>query len=318
MKRYGNLFDKICDIDNIRLAHKNARKKKTHYKEVVEVDKDVEKYCSELKELLESGKFKNSEYLVFTKNDKGKQRTIYKLPYYPDRIVHHAIVQILEPIWKSTLIKGTYQSIKGRGIHKAVRSIQKYLHSSDVPQYYLQMDISKYYPSIDNSKLKQVLRRKIKCTKTLVLLDNIVDSVVGVPIGNYLSQYFGNLYLSDVDHYVKEVVKIKEYYRYCDDLVIVAADKRQLHECKHAVNRLVIGKALKLKPGTRLRPISTGLDFLGVVLFTRYTKLRKRIKHRLIKALAKTNNRNVIMSYYGWMLLCNGKTLWYKYMKEIR
>ena len=78
MKRYGNLFDKICDIDNIRLAHKNARKKKTHYKEVVEVDKDVEKYCSELKELLESGKFKNSEYLVFTKNAKGKQRTTYK------------------------------------------------------------------------------------------------------------------------------------------------------------------------------------------------------------------------------------------------
>ena len=318
MKRHGNLFDKICDIDNIRLAHKNARKKKTHYKEVVEVDRDVERYCSELKHMLEMGEFRNSEYLVFTKNDKGKQRTIYKLPYYPDRIVHHAVVQILEPIWKNTLIKDTYQSIKGRGIHKAVRSIQKYLHSSETPQYYLQMDISKYYPSIDNSKLKLVLRRKIKCVDTLVLLDNIVDSVVGVPIGNYLSQYFGNLYLNDVDHYVKEVLKVKKYYRYCDDLVMLSASKKQLHECRHVVDNLIVGKRLKLKQGTKLCPVSSGLDFLGVVLFSRHTKLRKRIKYRLIKALAITNNRKAIMSYYGWVLLCNGRTLWTKYMKESR
>lgn len=125
MKRIGNLYHKIYDIENIKLAHKNARKNKTHYTEVKEVDSNIEYYCQEISDMLKSKKFINGEYNIFIKNDKGKEREIYKLPYYPDRIVHHAIMQVLEPIWKKTFINNTYQSIKGRGVHKAKKSCAK-------------------------------------------------------------------------------------------------------------------------------------------------------------------------------------------------
>lgn len=313
MKRYGNLFDKICDIDNIRLAHKNARKRKTHYKEVKEIDKDIDKYCYKLKELLESGKFKNSEYEVFTKNDKGKVREIYKLPYFPDRMVHHAIVQVVEPIWKSTLIKDTYQSIKGRGLHKAIRKIKKNVYSSKENLNYLKIDISKFYPSIDNNILKCTIRRKIKCKKTLALLDEIINSTVGVPIGNYLSQYFGNLYLSRVDHYVKETCKIKLYFRYCDDIVAINPEKSNLHALKHKLRDMLKIVKLSIKASNCIRPISNGLDFLGVVVYNTYTQLRKTIKKKYVYNMRNLCDDKVIASYNGWLMTCNAHNLKSKY-----
>ncbi len=125
MKRYGNLFEKIVDIDNIKLAHKNARKGKSGYKDVQVVNADIDRFCKNIQELLISKKFNTAEYVMFTKNDKGKIREIYKLPYYPDRIIQHAIMQVVEPIWKKTLITDTYQSIKGRGVHKVLPKIKK-------------------------------------------------------------------------------------------------------------------------------------------------------------------------------------------------
>ena len=110
MKRIGNLYHLIYDIENIKLAHENARKGKAHYKEVKLVDSDVDYYCNLIHEMLVNKTFVNSPYEVFTKVDKGKEREIYKLPYFPDRIVHHAILQVLEPIWKKTFINNTYQS----------------------------------------------------------------------------------------------------------------------------------------------------------------------------------------------------------------
>ena len=107
MKRYNNLYGSIIDKDNIRLAHKNARKGKTSYTEVREVDDNVEKYVDILYSMLSLGTYSPSRYTMFRKNDKGKIREIYKLPYFPDRIVHHAILQVLEPIWKKVLVKQT-------------------------------------------------------------------------------------------------------------------------------------------------------------------------------------------------------------------
>ena len=125
MKRIGNLYHKIHDIENIKLAHKNARKGKTHYTEVKEVDNNIDYYCNLILVMLVNKTFKNSKYETFIKNDKGKDRTIYKLPYFPDRIIHHAILQVLEPIWKKTFIKNTHQSIKCRGVHNAKRDVLK-------------------------------------------------------------------------------------------------------------------------------------------------------------------------------------------------
>jgi len=210
MKRYGYLYEKIYDVDNILVAHKNASRGKSHYKEVKRINKNPEWYAHKIHKMLKNQTFRNSKYTVFEKTDSGKMRTIYKLPYYPDRIVHHAIMQVLEPIWVPTFINDTYACIIGRGIHKGVKRIQqalKYFPKST--KYCLKCDVQKFYPSINHDVLKETIRKKIKDEKLLELLDIIINSAIGVPIGNYLSQHFGNLYLSCIDHYFKEKNRFK-------------------------------------------------------------------------------------------------------------
>lgn len=303
MKRYGYLFEKITDIDNIKLAHKNARRGKAHYQEVKEVDADIAKYSMAIKALLESGEYKTSPYEIKFKKDKNKIREIYKLPYFPDRIVHHAIMQVLEPIWKSSLIANTFQSIKGRGPHKAIRKLKKDILHKDV--YYLQLDIRKYYPSINNAKLKEAIRQKIKCTKTLQLLDGIVDSCQGVPIGNYISQYFGNIYLNQVDHNVNSITGIK-YYRYCDDIVCIGGSKEVLwHSYKEILKYFTILCISVKKPILHKITVRAGLDFLGYKMYSNRILLRRSIKQRAVKHCTVDN----IHSYIGWLNHCNGYNL---------
>ena len=305
MKRVGNLYDKIYDIDNIREAHRNARKRKTHYKEVKEVDADVDKYCYEIQSMLRDKTFINGQYEIFKKIEKGKEREIYKLPYFPDRIVHHAIMQVLEPIWKKTLIADTYQSIKGRGIHKAKNKIQPLLRKYKI-QYALKMDIKKFYPSIDNEILKQILRKKLKCKDTLWLLDTIVDSTQGVPIGNYLSQYFGNLYLTYVDHEVKEKLGVRHYFRYCDDIVVLDNSKEILHSIRVDMASRVAKLKLMLKNNYQVQRIDDrGLDFLGYRMFHKYTLLRTRVANGLKKA----SKLESLASYNGWVVSSSGYNL---------
>jgi RNA-directed DNA polymerase len=138
----------------------------------------------------------------------GKMRRIYKLPYYPDRIVQHALMSAVGPIFRRSLIRDTFQSLPERGTSDARRRVQKMM-KSDPQAYALKMDIRKYYPNVNNDKLKEVIRRKIKCKDTLWLMDNIIDSMSGLPIGNLTSQYFGNIFLYEFDWWVKQELKVK-------------------------------------------------------------------------------------------------------------
>lgn len=317
MKRIGNLYPLICDIENIKLAHKNARKGKTHYSEVRLIDEDVDYYCKLIQEMLVNKTFVNSPYEVFTKVDKGKEREIYKLPYFPDRIVHHAILQVLEPIWKKTLINNTYQSIKGRGVHKAKKDIDKAIASHNGDIYYLQMDIKKFYPSVDNNIMCDIVGKKIKCKDTLWLLQEIIDSTKGLPIGNYLSQYLGNLYVTYVDHYMKNKVKVKYYYRYCDDIVVLSADKKSLHDTYALMkDRLEYDLKLSLKGISKIDHISSGLDFLGFVFLGTHVRLRKGIAtgfkcaaNRFCRSKSMQDFTSTI-SYNGWVKASNSNNLW--------
>lgn len=315
MKRYGNLYHKIYDVENIKLAHKNARKGKSHYKEVQMVDADVDAYCGKVSELLKNKEFVNGKYRTYMKSDRGKQREIHKLPYFPDRIVHHAILQVLEPIWKKTLIDNTYQSIKGRGIHKAKKKLEPTIRSGKY-KYYLKFDIAKFYPSVDNEIMKDVVRRKLKCNDTLWLLDEIIDSTKGLPIGNYLSQYLGNLYLAYFDHWVKQELNVKEYYRYCDDIVILGTSKKMLHNKLGRIrNYLGIMLNLGMKKDYRVHPIKSGLDFLGFRFFERYTLLRKKIATNFKRATRRfigvgESEFDSMISYYGWAIASSGANLW--------
>ena len=321
MKRIGNLYHLIYDIENIKLAHENARKGKTHYKEVKLVDSDVDYYCNLIHEMLVNRTFVNSPYEVFTKVDKGKEREIYKLPYFPDRIVHHAILQILEPIWKKTFINNTYQSIKGRGVHRAKKAVLKgirELNSNTV--YYGQIDISKFYPSINNKIMESIIAKKIKCKDTLWLLNTIVYSMKGLPIGNYLSQYLGNLYLTYLDHYIKETMKVKYYYRYCDDIVILGTNKDYIIESINTIITKINELDVQVKPNIKIDTAENGLDFLGFVFYTRYTLLRSRIARNFKSTVKRFKQEptltkfNSVMSYYGWVKSSDCYNLWNKYI----
>jgi len=219
MKRVGNLYNDICDIENLELADLKARKSKRNRYDVVLHDKEKDLNILKLNEALLNKTFRTSTYKTF-KIFEGKERIISSLPYYPDRIVHHAIMNKLEPIFTSLFTSNTYSCIKGRGIHGAANALKKAL--KDVPNttYCLKIDIKQFYPSIDHEILKQIIRRKIKDKDLLWLLDEIIDSADGIPIGNYLSQYFANLYLTYFDHWLKEVKGVKYCFRYADDIVI--------------------------------------------------------------------------------------------------
>ena len=313
MKRYGYLYEKIYDIENLKLAHKNASKGKSHYDEVKIINSNPLLYLNKIQDMLITESFVNGPYTIFIKNDRGKQREIFKLPYFPDRIIHHAIMQILEPIWKKTLIKDTFQSIKGRGVESARKRMTETIrkHKSE---YCLKLDIKKFYPSIDNNILKNILKLKIKCKRTLNLLFVIIDSTVGVPIGNYLSQYFGNLYLSYFDHFIKEKLKVKYYFRYCDDFILMHKSKKFLHKCLGLIKDYVGALNLTLKSNYQLFPIYLrGVDFVGYRFFEEYTLLRKSIATKFKqsgKRILKSCRINInllssLFSYYGWALHCD-------------
>lgn len=309
MKRYGNLFNKIVDIDNIKLAHKNASKRKKHYTEVKMVDSDINYYCELIQDMLVNKTYTVSEYKIKYKKDKNKVRKLYILPYFPDRIIQHAIMQVIEPIWKKTLINDTFQSIKGRGIHKAKKRVEEAIRTHK-PEYVLKIDVNKFYPSITNDVLKQVVRKKIKCKDTLYLLDTIITSNAELPIGNYMSQYLGNITMSSIDHSMKEIHKCKMYYRYCDDIVILG-DKEDLHICLWYLNKYLDSIKLTIKRNYQIGKVTDGrVDFVGFVFMYKYTRLRKSIVKKLVKATETS-----IPSYFGWVKCCRARGLWYKHIK---
>lgn len=308
-------------MDNLRLAHANAQKGKQKYKEVIHVNEFEPYYLQKLQDMLIDKTFKNSEYRVFKLIDKGKEREIYSLPYFPDRILHHAILQVIEPIWKSILVRNTFQSIKGRGVEDGRRKVVKSIRGKDA-KYCLQFDVSKFYPSIDNEILKEIIRKKITDKRVLWLLYEIIDSTKGVPIGNYLSQYLGNLYLAYFDHWVKEKLKIKHYFRYCDDVILIHPEKDYLQYCFVKIEYyLEKNLKLKIKKNHQVYPIKKRrIDFLGFRFDNRKTYLRKRtVKNfkKTVKRFGKDKSAaKGITSYYGWFTHSDSWKLWNKYIKD--
>ena len=314
MKRHGYLYDDICSMDNLREAHKRASRGKRHYREVIMVDSNPDEYLEQIREMLVKKTFKNSPYITMTRNEYGKVREISKLPYFPDRIIHHAIMNVVEPIWESQLIADTWASIKGRGVHKGVRRIKSAMQDVRNTQYCLKLDVRKFYPSIDNEIIKRIIRIKIKDVNLLWLLDEIIDSSKGLPIGNYLSQILANLYLSTLDHWVKESLGVKYYFRYCDDMVLLARDKQSLHEIRLSIGSYLTNELnLSLKSNWQVFPVDVrGVDFLGYRFFHGYTLVRKSIVQRF-KLKSKKNKRESIPSYWGWFKWADSFNLINKY-----
>lgn len=321
MKRFNNLYNQLTDMDNLRLAYHNAKKGKRHYREVKMIERDPERYLQQLQSKLLADDFVNSDYEVFKRMTSTKLREIYKLPFYPDRVVHHAIVQVLQPIWMSLLIRNTYSTIPKRGIHDGVKRVKESLKDTEGTRYCLKIDIRKYYPSVDHDVMKSILRKKIKDERMMSLLFTIIDSAEGIPIGNYISQWLGNVYLAYFDHYVKEERKVKHYHRYADDIVIFDASKERLRAIKTAIERY-LNEHLKLevKDNWQIFPVEArGVDFLGYVFYHTHTLIRKSIKQRFKKKISNsTANKHVQSSYWGWFKHADAYNLTYKYFTDER
>ncbi len=327
MKRIDNIYSRIYDIVNVRRAYMNARKKKTHYTEVKKIDKNPEAYLQQIHQMLKDRTFRNAPYEVFTKTDHKKKREIFKLPFFPDRIIHHCILQIVEPIWNSLFVRDTYSSIKKRGIHDGVQRLKLALEDKLNTLCCLKIDVRKFYPSIDHDILKAIIRRKIKDPFVLWLMDEIIDSTKGIPIGNYLSQFFGNLYLTYFDHWVKQILKIRYYLRYCDDMVFLYANKTKLHLILNKVKIYLLEHLkLDLKSNFQVFPVaSRGIDFLGYVFFQSHTLVRKSIVQdfkKLVKEIMASETLSksqicALSSYHGWLIHADSYYLSTKYLLPI-
>lgn len=323
MKRYKNLWDKICTLDNFKQAYKNAIKGKRRYEEVKFIEKyGPEKYLSELLEEVKENKYRVSKYHVFTRVTGGKEREIWKLPMR-DRIVQHAIMIYIEPIFRETFVVDTFSSIKGRGIHGALKRIKRDIRKNSYT-YYLKLDIKKCYPSLDQSILKKKLARKFKDKKLLNLLYIIIDSCdKGVPIGNYTSQYFNNFYFSDLDHWLKEQKRIKSYYRYCDDMIILSTQKSYLRNIFYEIREQIDKLNVQLKQNYQIYNIDIkSIDFLGYKIREKYTKIRKHIKgnfeHKTsIMNLSNLTDKdiNILGSYWGILKHADCRQLWKYYTR---
>lgn len=350
MKRYDHLFEKICDIENLRTAYKHAKKGKGWYREVQEIDKNLDYYLELLQHTLLTHNYHTSDYEIFYKTEGNKKRKIYKLPFFPDRICQWAILQIIEPYLIKTLTDDTYSAIPERGIHKGLHKLQNAMWN-DVPgcQYCLKIDARHYYQSINHQILKSKYARLFKDDELLELLYEIIystatadiedltaiylleediDPETGIPIGNYLSQYSGNYYFSSFDHWIKEEKHIRHYFRYMDDIVIFGSSKEELHILLDEIRSYFhTNLKLTIKGNWQIFPTYVrGVDFLGYRTFMNYTLLRKstclRMKRKLTAIRSKVESGNMmnysewcsINSYMGWLKHCNSFRLQQKYV----
>ena len=321
MKRVGNLWGKIVSIENLQLADEKARKGKAHSWGVQVHDRRRDRNILDLHEMLVNKTFHTSKYETFIIHE-PKERLIFRLPYFPDRIVHHAVMNIMEDIWVGIFTKDTYSCIKDRGIHAAAMAVRRALKKDpEGTKYCLKIDIRKFYPSIDHQTLKDIIRRKVKDPDLLWLLDEIIDSADGVPIGNYLSQYFANLYLTYFDHWIKEVKRVKYYFRYADDMVFLASNKADLQSLLIDVRRYLRDNLkLTVKRNFQVFPVdSRGIDYVGYVFRHSHTMMRKDIKKNMCRRVARLRKimrrkevkpktfRQQIAAWWGWCKYCDSR-----------
>ncbi len=297
MKSYNNLWEEFTSFKNIYNAYKRARKSNPNKKYILKFTTNLEKELFLIQEELINQEYTFSEYRNF-KVYEPKERII-SAPCFRDVVVQHAIINIIEPIFDKSFINNSFACRKGKGTFKGFLDIKRLIQSKKPPKYYLKQDVKKYFPSIDKDVLKKIIYKKIKDKKLLSIIYQIIDSYSfsslnnkkGIPIGNLTSQLFANIYLNQLDQFVKHTLKIKHYYRYVDDFLIFSDSKRDLKVFRRKI-KLFLKKDLflavpKNKSYTNLT--SKGVDFLGYKVFSSFVRLRKSNIKRFIKRQIKNN-----------------------------
>lgn len=318
MKRFGNLIPLICtreNIDNsINTVLRGKDRKKTRAAQYILNNR--EKVIQETIDSISNGTFRLGKYISLTIREGIKDRDI-QIISYRDRIVVNSIMTILDDLLVKRIIYTTASSIKKRGTIYLKNVMQRDIRCNpDSTLYFYKIDINKYYHNIDHNLMKLCLRKYIKDSTLLHILDNFVDMLdEGLSIGLRASQVFGNLFLGWLlDMPLKCKYRIKFYYRYCDDIVILGPSKEYLWEVHLLVVELLKDSKLTIKSNYRVAPLSEGLDFLGYVIYNGiYSKVRKRIKknaqRKISHVYSKGRRQEIVASIKGYCLHCNGHNL---------
>lgn len=290
-KRYGNLYNQIYHYDNLLDAYKKAKKGKRFKREVLLFTRRLEENLIIIQNELIWKSYQVGQYSLFEVHE-PKKRTVAALPFR-DRVVQHAINNILEPIFDRAMIYDTYACRVGKGTHAGANRLTKYLRICRrkwLSVYCLKVDIKQYFPSINHEQLKAIIRKKIKCPETLWLVDLIIDSggdgVRGLPIGNLSSQLWANVYLGELDHYVKETLRERYYIRYMDDFIILSDNKAHLWRIRRKIEEYLTDKLnLTVNRKTAIFPAAMGVDFLGYKIWCTHRLLRKNSIKRMKRKL---------------------------------
>lgn len=291
-KRYGYLIDQIIAYDNMSEAFDEVvgglrnKERKAYY------EAKRSRVIADLQALIVAGRFRVESYTEFEVKEGPKIRKVQS-PSVKDRIGCNAIMRVVEKYVYPMVIRTSAASIKGRGMHRLYRKVRTDIrHDKEGTRYYYKCDIRKFYQSIDQKVMWGVVLEYIKDPILLPMLKNLVEMMPeGLSIGLRSSQCFGNLLLARIDHLMKEKYHVRYYYRYCDDIVMMAATKKELWRLRNILHSEVEALGLVIKPDEAIRPITEGLDFLGYVDDGSHTRLRKRTKQKAARKLAKVKSR---------------------------
>ena len=318
MKRVGYLYEKMLNPELIKYAIRKAAQGKTKRRNIAAILDNIDVYAEKIRALLESGSLVLSENRQMTRYDHscGKMRTITVPKFYPDQIIHWVVMLVLEPV----IMKGMYRyscgSVPRRGGMEAKRFVERVIRKGKV-RYVAQLDIRKFFDTVKPAILISLFRRKIKDERFLELLQKILENGGDrLPIGYYTSQWFSNFYLERFDHYVKEQLKVEEYVRFADDMLLFGTNKRKLRRQVQAIDeylRTTLGVSLKGNHQVwkiHSRPIS----FVGFLFYKNRTLLRKKIYFRICRRLRKVKKTGYItvkqaqglLSLIGWLTHING------------
>ncbi len=330
MKVYENLYPIISAWETLELAYRRARRGKRSAPAVADFEYNWESQLLRLQEELVNKSYQPGPYHSFYVHD-PKKRLISAAPFR-DRVVHHALVAVIEPIFERQFIFDSYANRVGKGTHRALDCCTHFARRYD---YVLPCDIKQHFPSIDHAILRQILAKPIACPETLWLIDRILESGIGVlgeeydmvyfpgddllaatrprglPIGNLTSQFWSNCYLNPLDHFIKRILRCKGYLRYVDDFLLFAADKSTLHQWRAEIIAYLASLRLTMHANrAQPRPVGEGIPFLGFVVYPD----RRRLKGRKVVAYRRRLTRlwrayqqgeveagQVVASLRGWL-----------------
>ncbi|MDO9513856.1 MAG: reverse transcriptase domain-containing protein [Elusimicrobiota bacterium] len=330
-KTYKNLFEKVYEFGNLYDGYLKARKNKRYREDVLCFSSNLEGNLTKLLKDIKNETYRPGKYHRFNVYE-PKKRRIHSLPFR-DRIVQHALNNIIEPVFEKIFIYDSYACRKEKGTHRGVLRLSHFLRSVSSSAYCFKADIASYFPSVVHDILRREIADKIVDKRLLSLIDIIIFSHslpnragCGLPVGNLTSQLFANIYLNKLDYFVKHELKVHYYIRYVDDFIILDEDKKKLADLKEKIAEfLEKDLALKLNKKSSIFPAKQGVDFLGYRVWGTHRLLRKSSIKRMKKRIkfAKENPemipdlRRSLISWRGHCRYADTFNLMRKIRKQI-